>query len=397
MPLVRTGRPAALGRTLRWLLATLCAVAVANVYYAQPLLERIGAELGIPTARLGSVVGIGQAGYLVGLVVLVPLGDLVSRRTLISGQLAATAVGTGIAGFATTPTHLMLGVLIAGFFSVVVQVIVAYAAALSDEARRGRDIGFVTSGVVVGVLAARTGSGLVSDLAGWRAVYLGTALASLVLAVLAAGLLPGDRRVVTRRGSTYLTALASVVTLAAANRVFRIRATMTMFLFASFGVLWSGLSLPLSAEPWHLSTTVIGLFGLAGLAGALGAARSGRWADRGHGGTVTVLALLLLIGSWGTIAQAPRSLYLLAVGVVLLDFAVQAVHVTSQGRIIATRPDAASRLIGSYMVFYSLGSALGAVSATSLYAVGGWAAASAAGALYAIVALAIWVIDRVRS
>jgi predicted MFS family arabinose efflux permease len=382
-------------RPVKVLLAAICAVAVANVYYAQPLLGRLGSELSIPTGELGLVVGAGQVGYLLGLVVLLPLGDLVSRRALTVGLLAATAAGTGLAGFSANRTLLLAGLLVAGFFSVVVQVSVAYAAALSDRTERGRNIGVVTSGVVVGIILARTVSGTVADLAGWRAVYLGTAVLSLALAALAFRRLPAETRAVANPARTYATALASVGVLTVTNRVFRVRAVMTLFLFASFGVLWSGISLPLSGSPWHLSTSEIGLFGIAGLAGTLGAARAGAWSDRGHGGAVTAVALAVLIGSWAATGQAPRSLVLLVLGVVLLDAAVQAVHVTSQNQIVATRPAASSRLIGSYMVFYSVGSALGAVTATTLYATAGWAAVSTAGALYAVAALVVWTIDRV--
>lgn len=380
----------------RLLLALLCAAAVANVYYAQPLLGRIGGDLGIATSDLGWVVTLSQAGYLAGLVILVPLGDLMSRRGLITLQLLATAVGTTVAGTASSAFALFVGVTVAGLFSVVVQVTVAFAADLADPAERGRTIGVVTSGVVTGIILARTVSGALADVAGWHAVYLGSAVACAGLAIVAAMRLPHDaRRPGAHRMRSYLIALASVPLLAAGNRIFRVRAAMTLFLFASFGVLWSGIALPLGAPPWNLSTTTIGLFGVAGLAGALAAARAGRWADRGHGDTVTVAALMLLIASWAAIGRLGDSLLLLAVGVVALDFAVQAVHVTSQDRIVATRPDAGSRLIGGYMVFYSLGSGLGAITTTALYDRAGWTAVSLAGAGYAVLALAVLGIDRI--
>jgi predicted MFS family arabinose efflux permease len=387
-------------RPPRLLLAVLCAAGVANVYYAQPLLARIGTDLAIPVSDLGWVVALSQLGYLVGLVVLVPLGDVLSRRVLIAAQLVATAVGTTIAATAPTATGLLVGVTIAGLFSVVVQIAVAFAAAISDPAERGRTIGVVTSGVVVGIILARTVSGAVADLAGWRAVYLASAVLCAALAMAAAAALPRDRHREHAhpdehgRRRRYLAALASVVALTATNRAFRVRAGMTFFLFASFGVLWSGIALPLSAAPWHLSTTEIGLFGLAGLAGVLGAARAGRWADRGHGHVVTAAALLLLIASWAAIGQTTSSLLSLIVGVVVLDLAVQAVHVTSQNDIIATRPDAGSQLIGSDGVFYSLGSALGAATTTTLYDHAGWGVVSLTGAGYAAAALAVWCVDQ---
>lgn len=165
-------------------------------------------------------------------------------------------------------------------------------------------------------------------------------------------------------------------------------------MFASFGALWSGLALPLEASPWHLSTAQVGLFGIAGLAGALGAGRAGRWADDGFASTVTGAALVLLAVSWLATAQGSWSLWLLVVGVIVLDFAVQAVHVSNQHLLTAGHPDRTSSVIGSYMLFYSVGSALGAVTTTAVYSVAGWAGSSVLGAAFAIGALVIWATSR---
>ncbi|MGQ4270191.1 MFS transporter [Nocardiopsis changdeensis] len=386
--------PKAVTGAVRGLLAVLCAVAVANVYYAQPLVERIGADLGIPEAGTGAVVAAAQAGYLVGLVLLVPLGDLVDRRALIAVQLAAVAAGCALVALATGSAVLLAGMAVVGLFSVVVQVAVAHVAAVSGPAERGRNMGTVTGGVVVGVILARTVSGTVADLADWRWVYAGSAVLVTVLAAAVVALPPARRARGRSLAGGYARAVASVFTLTATDRVFRVRALVCLFLFASFGVLWSGMALPLGAGPWHLSTTQIGLFGLVGAAGALGAARAGRWADRGLGGAVTTGSLAAAVAAWPLIGQAGNSLVWFAAGVVVLDFAVQAVHVTSQDRIVAADPGSSGRTIGAYMVFYSSGSALGAVTAAWVYAQAGWGAVSVLGAAYAGAALAVWLADR---
>ena len=384
-----------MSRGLRILRAVLCGVSVANIYYAQPLLEQIGSDLSLPTASLGLVVALAQLGYLVGLIMLVPLGDLVDRRKLIAIQTAAAATGTLLVAFSTTNAQLLIGITVTGVFSVVVQVIVAYAAAISDPDERGANIGVITSGVVVGIILARTVAGMVADVAGWRAVYSGSAVISILIAAVALTMLPKDVRSRPKQG-TYARAVGSVVTLTTTNRVFRTRALITLFLFASFGALWSGMTLPLTEEPWRLSTTQIGLFGIAGLIGALGAVSAGRWADQGKAQRVTGLSLVVLVLSWVLSAQATHSLALLVVGVIALDFAVQAVHVTSQNLIVAHEPESAGRIIGSYMVFYSLGSAIGAISTTVVFHAAGWGAASVLGGAYATAALSVWVIDRLR-
>ncbi|MGW4498885.1 MFS transporter [Micromonospora sp. NPDC004336] len=381
-----------LGSGRRLLLAALAAVAVANIYYAQPLLARIGADLAIGAQHVGWIVGVGQVGYLLGLVALVPLGDLVNRRLLMAAHVALTAIGTGVIALSDTTVGVLAGAAVAGLFSVVVQIAVAYAAAVSSPAERGRNIGAVTSGVVIGILAARTVAGALADVAGWRTVYAVSAFASLTLSGAVLALLPREARQTRDRG--YLRTVTYALRLPLSDRTFRSRALLCFFLFASFGTLWSGIALPLSDEPWNLSAAQIGLFGIAGLTGALGAARAGRWADRGLSTPVTGWSLLLLVVSWICTAQAPHSLALLVIGVVALDFAVQAVHVTSQQLVTARRPEAASRTIGAYMVFYSLGSALGAVSTTWAYSTAGWTLTSLLGAAYGVAALAVWAASR---
>ncbi|TDD28513.1 MFS transporter [Nonomuraea terrae] len=381
-----------LGGGRRLLLAVVCAVAVANVYAVQPVLDAVGSDLGLTSGGLGWLVAVGQAGYLAGLVTLVPLGDVLDRRRLIAGHLVLTAAGSAVVAASTTAPLALAGLGVAGMFAVVVQTTVAYTAAVSPPHERGRNIGTVTSGVVVGILGARVMSGFLAEAAGWRSVYATLAAASMVLAGLVMISLPPDE---SREGAHggYRQVIASMGSLVAADRMFRSRAALAFFVFASFGTLWSGLALPLSAEPWHLTPAQIGLFALAGLAGALGAARAGRWADRGYAGPVTGWALVVLIVSWTFTACTGQSLWLLSAGVILLDLAVQAVHVSNQHLITTARPRQAGGVIGAYMAFYSLGSALGAVTTAWTYATAGWPAACLLGAGYATAALAVWALS----
>lgn len=181
------------------------------------------------------------------------------------------------------------------------------------------------------------------------------------------------------------------------SRLFVTRGLIAFFMFASFGTLWSGMALPLSDDPWLLTETQIGLLSIAGLAGALGAIRAGRWADRGWAGRATGMALILLVLSWVAIGQLPWSIVLLALGLVILDFAIQAAHVSNQHLLTAAHPSRASSVIGLYMVFYSTGSAIGAAGTTLAYAMGGWSASSMLGAAFAGCALVVWGLDRCTS
>ena len=376
----------------RLLLAAVCGVAVASVYAAQPVLEPMGRDLGVSAAHTGWIVATSQFGYLAGLVLLVPLGDSVAdRRRLIAVHLAITATGLIVLASASAAWMAFAGLAVAGLFAVVVQTTVAYAASVSPPGERGRNIGVVTSGVVVGILGARVVTGALAGVWDWRSVYVVLAVLSLGLAALVLVFLPPEERPSQPAG--YGRAVASLGELLG-QRLLLTRGLIAFFLFASFGTLWSGLSLPLAAPPWQLSESQIGLFGIAGLAGALGAARAGRWADAGRTTQVTGLALALLVLSWAALAQLPWSLGLLILGIVALDFAVQAVHVSNQHLLTTARPEHTSGVIGAYMVFYSLGSALGAATTTALFTLHGWAGASLLGAGFAVCALAVWATDR---
>lgn len=273
---------------MKTLLAAICAVAVATVYAAQPVLAQMGRDLQLPTDALGWLVSAGQLGYLMGLVLLVPLGDRFDRRRLIALHLGLVAAGMLAVAVAPAAGVAFAGLTLTGIFAVVVQTTVAYAAAVSEPGERGRNLGFVTSGVVVGILGSRLIAGMMADLWGWRSIYVVLAALSIVLGVAALRLLPTDVRPPSRRYADLVGGSGRLLT----EPVFLSRGAIAFFLFASFGTLWSGMALPLSDAPWELSETQIGLFGLAGLTGALGAVRAGRWADGGEANRVTGLALL---------------------------------------------------------------------------------------------------------
>ncbi|WP_199486523.1 MFS transporter [Actinomadura logoneensis] len=366
------------------LFAVASGTAVANVYFAQPLLATLGGEFGIGTGAVGAVVTATQAGYGLGLLLLVPLGDVLDRRRLVPAQLLLLAGALALLGTATRVPVLFASAAAVGLLAVVTQTLVAAAASLASPADRGRVVGQVTSGIVVGILLARTVSGVLADLGGWRSVYLVSAAVTTLLALLLRRTLPLQQ---ARPRVRYPELLRSTVALFVREPLLRARGLLALLLFAAFGTLWSCVALPLT--DLGLSHTAIGAFGLAGAAGALAAAPAGRLHDRGLGVRTTTVALVLLALSWGPLALVRHSLWWLALGAVLLDLAVQAVHVTSQSMIYTRRPDAGSRVIGGYMVFYSAGSALGAVASTALYAAAGWSAVCALGAGFSLAALAV--------
>ncbi|KFZ78393.1 transporter [Amycolatopsis sp. MJM2582] len=373
------------------LFAVAAGTAVATIYFAQPLLVTMGAELGIASSTVGGIVTLTQLGYGLGLFLLVPLGDLLDRRRLVAGLLTLLAIAELVAATAVNGLTLFAGMAAIGVLAVVTQLLVAFAASLAVPAERGRVVGLVTTGVVLGILLARTVSGTLADLAGWRAVYVVSAAVTVVIAIVLYRILPA-----TAPGKTmnYGRLLRSTLSLFAEEPVFRTRGTLALLIFAAFGTLWSSVALPLSED--GLSHTAIGAFGLAGAAGALAAAPAGRLADRGRARWTTGLALGLLLLSWLPLGFTRTSLWALVVGAILLDLAVQAVHVTSQTLIYPLRPDAGSRLIGGYMIFYSVGSGLGAIGSTAVYAVAGWTGVCLLGAAFSALALVVWGVRNVR-
>jgi len=375
-----------LTRGLTLLLAAACALAVATVYCAQPLLESMAQSLGVPSRQVGWVVGATQAGYALGLLLIVPLGDLLDRKRLILAQLLLSALALVAVGLAQHWAALLAAMGMVGLMAVMVQLMVAQAATLATPAQQGQAVGTVTSGIVLGILLARLVAGVVADLAGWRGVYFAAAGLALLMVVLLGWRMPAARPLGQRQ--RYRALLRSMAVLLRDDRLLRQRGVFALLIFAAFSVLWSSMVLPLSAL--QLTHTQIGLFGLAGVAGALAASRAGRLADRGLGQRTTGLALGLLTLSWLPSLFVGQSLLALVAGVVMLDLAVQAVHVTNQSLLLAGRAEMASRLIGAYMCCYSVGSGAGAVTASWVYGAWGWGAVCGLGAGVSALAWGYW-------
>jgi len=370
-------------------MAVTAGLAVANVYAVQPLLDLIGARLSMPQATLGLAVTLTQLGYGSGLVLLVPLGDMVDRRRLIVGQTGLSALALAGVAASFSPTMFLTTLAAVGMLAVTVQTLVAFAGALASPDRRGAVVGKVTSGVVIGILAARVVSGSVSDLLGWRAIYVISAVTCLVSALLLSLTLPRDPRLTSQ--NSYRSILRSLPTLFLRDPVLRLRAVFALVVFAAFSTFWTPLVFALTAAPYELSHAHVGLFGLIGIAGALGARGAGKLVDRGQERWVTGAALALLCFSWAVIMLLPLSLWWLVGGTLCLDLAVQAVHVTNQTLIVSRHPDAAGRAIAGYMVFYSVGSAAGAAASTYVYSIWGWSGVCMMGAGISIIGLAIWL------
>jgi predicted MFS family arabinose efflux permease len=374
------------------LLAAVAGLSVANVYCSQPLLDDIAKDLTIDRSTVGAVVSLTQVGYALGLILILPLGDLLDRRRLILTQLILSSFALVIVATASSAMALFGGMLSVGFLAVVVQVAVSFSASLTAPSERGKAIGLVTGGVVIGILSARLFAGIVSDLGGWRAVYLSSAALSVVVVALLFVFFPRECEQKTKE--SYFDLLRSTPLLFVNDVALLSRGLLALLIFASFSTFWTPLVLLLRSGSSPFSHTEIGLFGLAGIVGAFAAHGAGRRADMGLAQSTTGWALFILLISWAPIACLPVSITFSLVGVVLLDLGIQAVHVSNQSLLISRHPEAKSRLIGGYMVFYSVGSAIGAVSSTAMYAFGGWVSVCVLGAIFSLCGLGLWAASR---
>ncbi len=362
---------------------------MANVYYAQPLLDALARDFGISHAAVGGVITATQLGCALALLFLVPLGDRVDRRRLMAMQMLALTFALVAVGMAQSTLALLAGMLAVGLLgTAMTQGLIAYAASAAAPHEQGRVVGTAQGGVFIGLLLARVFAGGVSDLAGWRGVYFCAALLMLGIAI------PLWRRLPilppATRTLSYPHLLASMLTLMRQEKVLQVRGMLALLMFAAFNIFWSALVLPLSAPPYNFSHTLIGAFGLAGVVGALAAARAGQWADKGYARRTSGLALLVLLLAWWPLSLMDVSLWALVMGIVLLDLGGQALHVTNQSLIFRTRPDAHSRLVGLYMMFYAVGSGLGAICTTVTYARFGWQGVCTLGASVSLLALVFW-------
>lgn len=380
-----TPTPAPLTAPVILLMSVATGLAVASNYYAQPLLHTIGEQFSLSNAAAGSIVTIAQLSYAVGLLLLVPLGDMFERRGLIVSMTLLSAGGLLVSAFSPDILTLMLGTAITGMLSVVAQILVPFAATLAAPHERGKAVGTVMSGLLLGILLARTVAGALADVGSWRTVYWVAAILMLVMSCVLWKVLPRHQ---SRAGMSYPQLLGSIFRMYAEEPLFRGRSLLGFLLFAAFSMLWTPLTFLLSSPPYQFNNTTIGLFGLAGAAGAYAANRFGRLADRGLGNQATRIGLLLLLASWGLMAFGQASVIALLAGILIQDLAIQGVHVTNTSSLYRLRPEARSRLTAGYMTSYFIGGASGSLVSSWLYSHFGWPGVVTAGAVLGAITLA---------
>ncbi|MFF1602867.1 MFS transporter [Streptomyces mirabilis] len=378
-------------RTRTSIFAVAGALAVGNLYWAQPLIEEIAGSLKVSSAVAASLVTVTQIGYALGIFLVVPLGDVLNRRRMIPVVLGLSTLSLLGAAFAPTFSLLLAALAGVGLTTVSAQLLVPLASELAAPDERGRVLGTIASGALIGVLLSRTISGAVAEFVGWRAIYILAAFLTIVLAAVLSLMIPQMEK---RPAVNYFRLLGSVFTVVAQHRAVGPTLLISAAVFSVFSLFWTSLTFLLSTAPFSMTVGQIGLFGLAGLVGAVAARRAGMLHDRGwavpaSGVTLCLLAASLL-GAW----LAQSSVIGLIVVVIVLDLAAQATLVLGQTRLLSLPGRNRSRLNTAFVVSNFLGGAVGSAIAGPLWSAGGWTAITGTALAIIAGAIAVWAVTR---
>ena len=367
-------------------MAVSCGLVVANIYYNQPLLAAIGRTFRLSDSSASLVATATQVGYTLGMLFVVPLGDMLERKRLILIMLLGAAGCMALAAVAPSFALLTTASVLIGILSAVPQLLVPMAAHLAPEASRGRVVGHVMSGLLVGILLSRTVSGYVGLHLGWRAMFeIGAGLMVLLVALLA-WKLPTDRPHFT---GSYTSLMKSLLTLTREQAPLRRAALVGASLFAAFSVFWTTLAFFLEGAPYHYGSDVAGFFGLIGAFGALAAPLAGRTADTKGPSYTIVLGIVLALVAYAVLGFGGQYVAGLVLGVILLDVGVQTAHISNQSLIFSLVPEARSRLNTVYMTAYFIGGSVGSLAGGLAWAHGGWPGVCLVGGAFVAVSLGV--------
>lgn len=385
-----------LPRSLVLLLATAVGIIVANIYYAQPLVALISQSLGLEPSAAGLVVTLTQAGYGLGVLFIVPLGDIVEARRLMITMISVAVLGVLGLSFATDVVSYFLAALATGLGASTVQIIMPYAAHLAPDHRRGQVVGMMSSGLMIGIMLSRPIAGFLTDLFSWHAVFVLSAGLMVALIFVLRRFLP--EKPPTNLNLRYSGLLKSMAHLFATTPLLRRRSIYQGFLFAAFCLFWTTVPLYLSGPEFHLSQSAIAIFALAGVAGAISAPFAGIASDRGWIRPASIIAMIVsslsfLLSHFWT-AGSTGALAALVLAAILMDAGITANLVLGQRAIFSLAAEHRSRLNGIYIAIIFIGGATGSTLGTWAYARGGWSMTSWVGFALPLSALLYLLTER---
>jgi predicted MFS family arabinose efflux permease len=376
----------ALTRVNLWVMTIATAMVVANLYYNQPLLADIAHTFNVSQAEAGSIAMLTQIGYAFGMLFIIPLGDMLKRKRLIMIDFVTIILSLLLAGLAPGIHFLMIASFLIGASSVVPQLLLPMAAHLAVPEERGKTVGFVMSGLLIGVLLSRTVSGYVGALFGWRVMYFIATAMMLLLWITLYFLLPEIEP--TYKGK-YKELMYSIIHLIKEEPRLRVASARGALCYACFGAFWTTLVFLLKEPQFDAGSEVAGAFGLVGAFGALAASMAGRLSDKGTGFRTILYSIIILILSYVVFGLSSHSIIGLIIGVILMDMGVQATHISNQTLIFSLRPEARNRLNTVYMVSYFIGGASGTFLASQAWNNYKWNGVVAIGLIFSVLALII--------
>jgi len=359
-----------LNRTLVLAMAAASGIAVANLYYIQPLLADIAQTFHVTQVSVGSVAMLTQIGYALGMLFLLPLADKREKKSLVLTMLFCAMGALALMAAAPNITVLAFAAFAVGFCSVVPQMLIPLAAQKADPKERGRIIGTVMSGLLIGILVSRTFSGLVGEHFGWRFVYVIAAFLMVGLAAFLGRVLPKSPPVSDFK---YKDLFRSIRRLLKTTPVLREAALNGAMIFAAFSAFWTTLVFLLQTPVFNMGADVAGLFGLVGAAGAVAAPLAGKTSDRRNPRYTVGIGIIITIISFVCFFIFGTFIWGLIVGVILLDVGAQSTQISNQARIHSLGDEARNRINMVYMVSYFLGGSLGSIAGAWFYSILGWA------------------------
>ena len=380
-------------RTLKqWhilLMAACTGLIVANIYYCQPLVVLISKEFKVREDRAGVITFLTQLGYAMGLLFFVPLGDKIERRKQILWTSFFAMLALILAALAPSLMLLEAASLLIGFTSVVPQLILPLSASLATPEKRGKVIGSIMSGLLVGILLSRTLSGFIGAWLGWRGMFWIAAgiMASLLLLMRMA--FPQSKPNFT---GSYASLMKSLLTLIREQPLLREASAINALAFAAFGMFWTTMVLHLSGNPFNYHSDTIGLFGLAAAAGALAAPLVGGAADKRNPRIAVGYGIIMVMAGYIIFHLFPFALTALIAGIVIMDLGLQGIHVSNQSRIYALLPEARNRLNTVFMTISFIGTSLGSALGLYTWSLNGWYAVTIAGTACMLAALLIYAL-----
>ncbi len=369
-----------------WVMTVATGLVVANLYYSQPLLDDIAHTYHVSSGAAGNIAVLTQMGYALGMLLLIPLGDMLKRKKLIMVDFSMIILSLLLAAFAPSFTVILAASFLIGFTSIVPQLIVPMAAHLSKPEERGKTVGFVMSGLLIGILLSRTISGYIGAHFGWHIMFMIAAVLMLLLWVIIYFLFP---EIEPQYKGNYTELMRSLITLVRTEPLLRLAALRGALCYACFGAFWTTLVFLLRQPHFNMGSEAAGLFGLVGTFGALGAALMGRISDKADPYTVTTFPIILIIVSYMVFFVSGSSLTGLIIGVILLDLGVQATHISNQTMILSLSVKARNRLNTVYMVSYFLGGAAGTFLASRVWNTWQWQGVTIIGLTLSVAALLV--------